>query len=170
MVSTEPGTAHTAATAGSTATSPSSCRRWGALCTRFAIPRVYPAQPFRYYGDALRAFEGVIGHANVRPVPVAPSPQANGAATPLTPAEQRALFEGNAGRLDRLDVAAGSLVKSLLMALERRDVLLRLHDPAPGGHTVGYSVVQGDAGSVRPLARVLGFKRVTDERLEVHDA
>ncbi len=163
------------------------------LGTRFSLPRVYPAEPFLYYGDALRSFEGVIGHANVRsdksdpapdprlwqaledmaglkPIPVAPSALANGAATPLTPAEQHALFEWNASRLDRMDVAAGSLVKSLLMALERRDVLIRLDDPSPGGHTIGYTVEQGDAGSVRPVALVLGFKRVTDELLEVHDA
>ena len=36
------------------------------LCRRFSIPRIYPDKPFLYCGDALRSFEGVIGHALVR--------------------------------------------------------------------------------------------------------
>ena len=36
------------------------------LCTRFSIPRVYPAQPYLYYGEALRSFAGVIDHANAQ--------------------------------------------------------------------------------------------------------
>jgi hypothetical protein len=155
------------------------------LCTRFSIPRVYPADPFLYYGEALRSFEGVIGHANVRSDKSDPAPDSRLWQTleemaglrptalspsPLTPAKQLALFEWNADQLDRMDVAAGSLVKSLLMALERRDVLLKLDDPTPGGHTIGYTLVQGDAGYVAPLAKFLGFKRATDRLLEVRDA
>lgn len=44
------------------------------LCTRFAIPRVHPAKPFLYYGEALRSFQGVIGHAMVRSDKSDPAP------------------------------------------------------------------------------------------------
>jgi len=85
------------------------------LCTRFAIPRVYPEQLYVYYGDALASFQGVIGHAMVRsdksdpapdprlwqtlrdvagvkPVPVSPSALATAVATPLTPLQVAGSF------------------------------------------------------------------------------
>ena len=163
------------------------------LCARFAIPRVYPAQPYLYHGDDLRSFAGVIGHAMVRadksdpapdprlwaaleqaaglrPIPVSPSRPATAVATPLTVVERDALFTSNARRLDRMPVAAGSLVKTLLMELERRRVYLELETPDPGAHTVGYAVAQGDAGAVMPVAVALGFEQVTDRLLEVRHA
>jgi len=163
------------------------------LCARFSIPRVYPEHPFLYYGTTLASFRGVIGHAMVRadksdpapdprlwetlrevaglkPVPVAPSPKATRAATPLTPRQLEILFDLNALVLGSLDVAAGSLVKTLLKELERRDVYLELNDAEPDGHVVRYQVLQGDAGEVARLGQALGFKRVTDRYLEVRSA
>jgi N-acetylmuramoyl-L-alanine amidase len=160
------------------------------LCTRFAIPRVYPEQPFLYYGDALASFEGVIGHAMVRsdksdpapdprlwqtlrdvaglqPTPIAPSLLATTMPTPMTEVEAHALIQHNARRLDRMNVAAGSMVIELLMELARRDVLVKLDTPDPDGHAVGYTVAQGDAGEVTRLARALGFAKATDRQLEV---
>ncbi len=163
------------------------------LCLRFAIPRVYPEQPFLYYGPALRSFEGVIGHAMVRsdksdpapdpwlwhtleqlaglsPVPVSPPPVPAYGATPLSDAERDHLVTANARRLNRMDVAAGSLVKTLLMELERRRVFLELATPLPDAHTIEYDVVQGSRGDVTRVARALGFERVTDKLLEVRRA
>jgi hypothetical protein len=163
------------------------------LCTRFSIPRIYPERPFLYYGNALQSFEGVIGHAMVRadksdpapdprlwqtlremaglqPVPVSPSELATAMATPLTPVEVESLFRWNTRRLDRMNVAAGSLVKALLMELERRGVYLKLETPALDSHAVEYTVAQGDAGQVPRLAFGLGFTRVTDRVLEVGHA
>ena len=163
------------------------------LCTRFAIPRVYPEQLYVYYGDALASFQGVIGHAMVRsdksdpapdprlwqtlrdvagvkPVPVSPSALATAVATPLTPLQVGGLFLDNTRRLDRMHVAAGSLVKTLLMELERRDVYLELDTPAPGSHTIRYSVAEGDSGEVARPAQALGFKTVTDQLLVVRRA
>jgi hypothetical protein len=163
------------------------------LCARFSMPRVYPERPYLYYGDALRSFEGVIGHAMVRsdksdpapdpllwatleeaaglrPTPVSPSQLATAVATPLTVVERDALFTRNARRLDRMHVAAGSVVKTLLMELERRHVYLKLETPAPDAHAIGYAVAQGDAGDVARVARALGFKRVTDRLLAVRHA
>lgn len=67
-------------------------------------------------------------------------------------------------------MAAGSLVKTLLMELERRRVYLKLEDPAPGSHAIGYAVAEGDAGEVARLGHALGFKTVADRLLEVRDA
>ena len=91
-------------------------------------------------------------------------------ATPLTRLELDALFARNVRRLDQMDVAAGSLVKTLLMELERRQVYLKLEEPAPGAHTIGYAVAQGDAGEVARVARALSIKHVTDRLLEVRHA
>jgi hypothetical protein len=163
------------------------------LCTRFSIPRVYPEQPYHYYGEALRSFEGVIGHAMVRsdksdpapdprlwqtlremaglqPTPVSHSALAAATATPPTDVELDALFTSNTRRLDRMHVAAGSLVKTLLMELERRRVYLRLTTPLPGAHAIEYDVVQGDRGDVARVARALGFECVTDRLLEARHA
>ncbi len=163
------------------------------LCTRFALPRVYPEKPYVYYGEALASFRGVIGHAMVRsdksdpapdprlwatleelarlkPTPVSPSEEATLLATPLTEVELAGLFLRNARRMDRMNVAAGSLVKTLIMELERRRVYLELDTPAPDSHAVGYAVAEGDAGEVARLGRALGFKHVTDRLLEVRDA
>ncbi|HWP38188.1 MAG TPA: N-acetylmuramoyl-L-alanine amidase [Gemmatimonadales bacterium] len=154
------------------------------LCGRFSIPRVYPEQPYLYYGDALRSFNGVIGHAMVRSDKSDPAPDPRLWATleqvgglkpvPLTaPAsvvDVEALFAGNARRLDRLNVAAGSLVKALLMELQRRDVHVKLKTPLPGTHTIEYDVVRGDRAEVARLGRALGFTRVTERELEVRHA
>jgi hypothetical protein len=159
------------------------------LCTRFAIPREYPDAPFDYYGDALARFEGVIGHAMVRPDKSDPAPDPRlwntlrelaalrpTAMTPspprrgkplLTSREIETLFAHNAERLNAMDVSAGSLVKALIMELERRGTYLRLGTPAPHSHQIGYELVQGDHRHVPSLARALGFKTVTDRLLEV---
>ena len=163
------------------------------LCQRFAIPRVYPEKPFLYYGDTLASFEGVIGHAMVRPDKSDPAPDprlwqiledaAGLRPVPAMPSADvaaigRSMAEGdlqvvsmfNAMYLDDMDVAAGSLVKTLLMELTRRGVYLFLEQPKPGSHTIQYSLLEGDRRHVTRLARALGFKRVTDRLLEVRSA
>jgi hypothetical protein len=161
------------------------------LCRRFRVPRVYPEQPFLYYGEALESFEGVIGHANVRldksdPAPdpelwqtlvslagLEPTPVAAPKSLedqPLTDEEIDALFERNARRLDRMDVVAASLAKALMMELERRRTYVEFATPVPGAHSIGYDLVHGDLDVVNRIAKALGFERVTDTELEVRDA
>ena len=154
------------------------------LCQRFAIPRVYPEKPFLYYGDALAPFEGVIGHAMVREDKSDPAPDPElwstlenvaglrhvPVARQLTLEETLALFERNARRLDRMDTAAGSLVKNLLMELERRSTYLELDTPDTGSHTIDYELLEGDRAVLEEIAEALGFKQVTDTELEVTDA
>ena len=154
------------------------------LCGRFAIPLVYPEKPFLYYGDALESFEGVIGHAMVRSDKSDPAPdpelwktletmadlRPTAIAAPLTNEDIETLFDRNVHRLNRMNTAAGSLVKHLLMELERRRTYLRLEDPNTGEHTIGYDVVQGDRELVNRIGNALGFGRVTETELEVRDA
>jgi len=159
-----------------------------ALCERFSVPRVYPDRPFVYYGDALEPFEGVIGHAMVRLDKSDPAPDpdlwttlerlAGLTPTPVTAPDFKAarlsdeeidaLFERNIRRIDMLDAAAGSLVKDLLMELERRNSHVELHTPVPGAHEIGYRLLEGDPETLMRLADWLGFEEATDTMLEVH--
>ena len=136
------------------------------LCSRFGIPRRHPDPPVDYYGDALADFAGVIGHAMVRTDKSDPAPdprlwetlvgsrpvaadgfrlaRARRQCALLTSCDIEDLFAANMRRIDAMDVAAGSLVKALLMELERRRTYLALAEPAPGAHAIGYEIRQGD--------------------------
>jgi hypothetical protein len=161
------------------------------LCTRFAIPRQYPEHPFDFYGDRLAGFSGIIGHAMVRLDKSDPAPDprlwislaslasvkpsvVNGTAPAgtagLTSLSQEALFTENMRRIDAMDPAAGSLVKALVLELERRRYFVQLAQPAPGAHAVGYMVLQGDRHEIRQIAKALGFATVTEELLAVRHA
>jgi hypothetical protein len=154
------------------------------LCERFAIPRAYPANPFLYYGDALESFTGVIGHAMLRYDKSDPAPDPElwrtletlaglrrvAVAAMLTIEQTEALFDRNVRRLDRMDVAAASLVKDLLMELERRHTYLELATPPTGSHSIDYQMLAGNRAVLEEITRALGFKQVTDTELEVTDA
>lgn len=90
----------------------------------------------------------------------------------LTQTEKDQLFEANLRQIDQMYVAAGSMVKGLLMELERddRNTYIRLRDAAPNGHMVYYDFVQGDKTLVFRIARALSFKEVTESKLEVRSA
>ncbi len=149
------------------------------LLTQFDIPRRMPDRPFAYYGDWLYEFEGVIGHAMVRrdksdpapddalwdriitelgvtPVTISPMPKAGRPTMTALDAEQ--LFAENLDRVRLLDVAAGSLVKGLLIELERRGTYIRLTGAVPDGHVVGWEFVQGVKSDVGRVARALGIQ------------
>ena len=113
-------------------------------------------------------WERLVFECHLAPTAVTPGSRQGPAALPQ--AEIDALFAHNVRQLDRLDVAAGSLVKALLMELERRNMYLRLADAALYGAGVRYEVVQGNRDLVGRLARALGFVTVTDTRLEARHA
>jgi len=154
------------------------------LCQRFAIPRVYPEQPFLYYGDALESFKGVIGHAMVRSDKSDPAPDPELWSTLETMAGLRptavgavlmsqdteALFNRNVRRLNCMETAAESLVKNLLMELERRRTYVEFDTPQTGSHKIDYHLLQGDRDKLVRIAKALGFERVTETELEVADA
>jgi hypothetical protein len=90
----------------------------------------------------------------------------------LDPQAIEALFDANVLQIHRMSIAAGSMVKGLIMELERagRNTFIRLHDAEQDGHVVRYEFVQGDRSLVGRIARSLGFADVTDSRLEVRHA
>jgi hypothetical protein len=158
------------------------------LCDRFHIPRRVPRDFLGYQGETLADFQGIIGHAMVRPDKSDPMPDVSlwerlirectlvvfdPAGVPATrglpPADLDALFEHNVQQIHVMNVAAGSMVKGLIMELERNDrnTYVRLRNASPNGHAVEYDFLQGDRTLVGRLGRALGFAAVTDNRLEV---
>lgn len=90
----------------------------------------------------------------------------------LTPDEIEQLFAANVEQINQMYVAAGSMVKGLIMELARdnRNTYIKLRDAVPNGHVVYYDFVQGDKTLVFRVARALGFKEVTESKLEVRSA
>ena len=90
----------------------------------------------------------------------------------LSDSDIQQLFEENAATLNRMNVAAGSMVKGLIMELERngRATYIRLKRSRAGGHEVDYELVQGDAGLVGRVGRALGLAEVTETHLKVRHA
>ncbi|MFQ5865737.1 MAG: hypothetical protein ACE5IW_10965 [bacterium] len=90
----------------------------------------------------------------------------------LTEQEKEKLFEDNIVQINKMNVAAGSMVKGLIMELKRgdRNTYIKLRDAEENGHVVYYDFVQGDEELVRKIAQSLGFKTVTESKLEVHHA
>ena len=80
-----------------------------------------------------------------------------------------ALFKHNVQEINKMNVSAGSMVKGLIMELERknRNTYIKLRDAEEDGHKVYYDFVSGKPDLVARIARALGFKTVTDELLEV---
>ena len=162
------------------------------LCRKFAIPRRVPAFYFSYYGPSLADFEGIIGHAMVRddntdPAPneamwlrlirqcslekvFTPKPGVIDDRPPEPPPALDDLFRENSRQIAALQLPAGSVVKGLLMELERRGTHIRLYNADPGGHTVDYEIVDGVANLVERLADALGFETVTESKLVVPHA
>ncbi len=162
------------------------------LCNQFSIERRVPGKFLEFYGEQLKNFKGIIGHTMVRhdktdPLPdtsfwnrviadcklqIADSSAAPAATPPTNKLDKDALFNENMATLNQLEVGAGSLVKGLVMELSRgqNTTYIKLRKPAPNGFEIYYDVVQGDKGLVSRLARALGFKDVTEDRLEVFSA
>jgi hypothetical protein len=90
----------------------------------------------------------------------------------LSDSDIQQLFLENTATLNKMNVAAGSMIKGLIMELERngRATYIRLLRPVVGGHVVDYQLVQGDADLVGRVGRALGLAAVTDARLEVRHA
>lgn len=99
------------------------------------------------------------------PLPAYPVPPPDD----FSPLDDAGLFTHNIEQINQMNVAAGSMVKGLIMELERgaRDTFIRLRDPEQGGHGISYDFVRGDHALVGKIARSLGFALVTDDRLEV---
>ncbi|SHF72968.1 N-acetylmuramoyl-L-alanine amidase [Fodinibius roseus] len=163
------------------------------LCDRFDIPRRVPAEPMNYYGQELKGFHGIIGHAMVRKDKSDPAPMPgfwdqlrNGCDLefidtekdrPLmenqTMSEQEidSLFEENVKELNKMNVSAGSMVKGLIQELQRnnRGTYIRLRNAVEEGHQISYDFVEGDKSLVKRIGTALGFKNITKNKMEVRN-
>jgi len=95
-----------------------------------------------------------------------------GIAKIMTDEERKKLFENNILEINKMYVPAGSMIKNLIMELERnnRNTYIKLHDAVVNGHVVHYDFLEGDTNLVINVANALGFKNATNELLEVRDA
>lgn len=162
------------------------------LCDTFHIKKQVPSNPLEFRGEGLKGFHGIIGHTMVRADKTDPLPDPAfwtqlrdtcgltfvDGVTPMTGGRRlsdsdiQQLFLENTATLNKMNVAAGSMIKGLIMELERngRATYIRLLRPVVGGHVVDYQLVQGDADLVGRVGRALGLAAVTDTRLEVRHA
>ena len=164
------------------------------LCDQFNIPRRTPAIGRAYYGkENMNAFQGIIGHVHVRldktdPIPDEhfwdslssacnlqrvnlPLPLAgSGFESNISQAEIEALFEHNIKEILKLDLIAGTLIKQLILELEKegRDTYIRLSNALEGGFEVEYEMVSGDPELVIRVARALGYETFTNSKLGVY--
>jgi hypothetical protein len=154
------------------------------LCDTFNIKRQYPDNPLEFHGQKLKNFEGIIGHNMIRIDKTDPLPDVTlwntlenncnikkMGVNDMNDVDKNNLFEHNIKELNKMNIAAGAMVKGLLMELERdaRDTYIKLRDAVNGGHVVKYDFVQGDQSLVYQIANALGFKSVTDDTLEVRN-
>jgi len=159
------------------------------ICEKFNIRKETPDGTYKYYGDLLANFEGIIGHSMIRRDKSDPSPDQSmwdvltdkcalqfvnykqETPTPAIPSEIDLddLFEQNIIQINNMNISAGSMVKGLIMELDRgeRNTNIKLKNAFPESHIVNYEFVKGDAGLVYRIAYALGFKTVTDSLLEV---
>ncbi len=155
------------------------------LCDTYTVPRQFPQNPLTFHGERLKSFNGIIGHTMVRKDKTDPIPDNNLWTTLQTicNAEERkiqemtdedidALFEHNVQEINKMNIAAGSMIKGLIMELQRdnRDTYIKLRDAVPNGHLVNYDFVKGDPNLVFRIGNALGLKKVTNDTLEVRNA
>ncbi len=163
------------------------------LCDSFGIERKIPVNYMNFYGEQLKDFKGVIGHVNVRldksdPLPdkqfwqsvitgcnlqlVDIASQAFMVGAALTQDQVQKLFQENLLQFNKMNRAAGNMVKGLLWELQDsgRNTYIRLKDAVADGHVVFYEMVQGDEKIIPVAAQSLGFKSWDNNRLEVYNA
>jgi len=76
----------------------------------------------------------------------------------MTAQEIDDLFEANMLVIDEMDVEAGSMVKAVILGIEKNGpAYIRLKDPVVGGRKVSFEQVQGDETLVGRVGRSLGL-------------
>jgi hypothetical protein len=89
----------------------------------------------------------------------------------LSKKEKKELFMWNAEQRNEMEIGAGSLVGALIDELVKNaETYIRVENPEPDGYTCDYTLVQGRQDIIAPIGIALGFKKVTDNKLEVHNA
>ena len=89
----------------------------------------------------------------------------------LSKKEKQELFMWNAEQRNEMEIGAGSLVGALIDELVKNaETYIRVENPEPDGYTCNYTLVQGRQDFIAPIGIALGFKSVTNSKLEVHNA
>ena len=89
----------------------------------------------------------------------------------LSKKEKKELFMWNAEQRNEMEIGAGSLVGALIDELVKNvETYIRLENPEQDGYTCNYTLVQGKQEFISPIGIALGFKSVTDSKLEAHNA
>ncbi|MGD8781885.1 MAG: N-acetylmuramoyl-L-alanine amidase [Ignavibacteria bacterium] len=161
------------------------------LCEKFEIKKDVPKEFLKYYGKKLKDFQGSIGHTMVRADKTDPLPDINFWKTvvekcdlsevevnsnqtigenKMTEQQKKELFNNNVAELNKMSVAAGSMIKGLIMELKKpgRDTYIKLSNAVPDGHVISYELVEGEQTWVEKVGMALGLKSVTNNKLEVY--
>jgi len=76
----------------------------------------------------------------------------------MTEREIEDLFDANMLVIDELDIEAGSMIKAVILGIEKNGpAYIRLKDPVVGGRKVSFEHVQGDETLVGRVGRSLGL-------------
>ena len=80
-----------------------------------------------------------------------------------------ALFENNVKQINTMNIAAGSMIKGLIMELDRKNraTYIQLKDAEPDGHSVKYDFISGDPQLVERIASALGISVFSKDTLVV---
>ena len=151
------------------------------LIHKFNIEKKIPLDYLGFHDKKIMNFNGIIGHVNVRRDKSDPAPDVGFWETVITECkldkvaifdEIEKLYEENIAELSKMNRIAASVIKGLLYELQRgdRNTYIKLYSAIRQGHVVYYKMVQGDPELVKRIAGALGFKSVTDNRLEVYNA
>jgi hypothetical protein len=77
----------------------------------------------------------------------------------------------DAEQRNEMEIGAGALVGALIDELVKNvETYIRLENPEQDGYTCNYTLVQGKQEFISPIGIALGFKSVTDSKLEAHNA
>lgn len=90
----------------------------------------------------------------------------------LSKEQIEALFDQNMLEINKMNIAAGSMIKGIIIELERdgRNTYIRLYNAVKDGHQVNYEFLEGDLTLLPRLAKALGLKQCTEDLLEVRSA
>ena len=161
------------------------------LFGKYQIEKNVPEDKLQYYGKKIKDFKGVIGHTMVRLDKSDPAPDLsmwqrivsecglneinlNGSATAvlkkLSDVEIENLFQSNILEINKMDVGSGSMVKQVILELEKEKTFIKLKNAKVNGHSVEYEFLEGKKDLIYAFGNYLGFYKVTDNKIEVLNA
>ncbi|WP_045860730.1 hypothetical protein [Teredinibacter purpureus] len=88
----------------------------------------------------------------------------------MTEEQSETLYQQNVQELNKMTIPAGSMISTLLGALDGNGpVYIRLSDAEVGGHKIGYALIEGSSVVLSSLSQALGLT-LTASTIEVPHA